>query len=354
MKRILTIIILAFIGIAYGNASNHAMHPLKQISYVKKQIKAKHEPFFSAYQVLIHDADSVMQQQSHALADFSVPGYYTKPKEHKANSLALQDDAYAAYCLALSYKLSGKKEYGEKACYFLNSWASINKKYSDSDGPLVMSYSGTGLLIAAELMSDSKIWSNEDIDIFKVWIKTVYQKATNSIRERKNNWADWGRFGSLLCASFLNNKDEVAENVRLFKLDLFHKIAADGSMPEETRREGNGIWYTYFSLSPMTGACWLVYNLTGENLFTLKHYDACIKKSLDYLSYYYKHPTEWPWFKNPNVDGLWPYNLLEAMGYIYNDSSYFEYVKDHRPITYRVHHFCWTFPTLMPALLKFK
>lgn len=89
-------------------------------------------------------------------------------------------------------------------------------------------------------MSDTKVWKKEDKEHFHTWTKTVYQPAVNEIRTHKNNWADWGRFGSLLAASFLNDRNEVSENVRLIKSDLFHKIASDGSMPEETRRGDNG------------------------------------------------------------------------------------------------------------------
>lgn len=354
MKRIITIAFLSFLCFVHGYGGNHSMHPLKQVNYVLKQIKAQHEPYYSAYQQLIHDADSILAVPHHALVDFAVPGFYVNPEEHRANSLALQQDAYAAYCSALAYTLSGKIEYGEKACYFLNAWASTNKKYSEHDGVLVMTYSGSAFLMAAELMTDDPLWGNKEKEDFRKWVKHIYQHAANTIRVHKNNWADWGRFGSLLAASFLNEKEEITENLRLIKSDLFHKITADGSMPEETRRGNNGIWYTYFSLAPMTGACWLIYNLTGENLFNLEQNGTSIKKAVDYMAYYNKHPQEWKWDKNPNTgkNEIWPDNLLEAIAKIYNDKSYMEYVKGKRPIIYRTHHFCWTFPTLMPASLE--
>ena len=100
-------------------------------------------------------------------------------EEHRANSLALQQDAFAAYCSALAYRLSGKKRYGEKACYFMNAWATINKKYSEPDGPLVMSYSGSAFLMAAELMDDTSVWDADEKQLFKDWVTSVYRKATN-------------------------------------------------------------------------------------------------------------------------------------------------------------------------------
>lgn len=204
MKRIITIAFLSFLCFVHGYGGNHSMHPLKQVNYVLKQIKAQHEPYYSAYQQLIHDADSILAVPHHALIDFAVPGFYVNPEEHRANSLALQQDAYAAYCSALAYTLSGKIEYGEKACYFLNAWASTNKKYSEHDGVLVMTYSGSAFLMAAELMTDDPLWGNKEKEDFRKWVKHIYQHAANTIRVHKNNWADWGRFGSLLAASFLN------------------------------------------------------------------------------------------------------------------------------------------------------
>ncbi|MDD4920873.1 MAG: alginate lyase family protein [Bacteroidales bacterium] len=353
MKKIFIGLSVLFFSICISGASNHGMHPLKQINFVKKQIRERQEPYDAAYRKLLLMADSIQVVSHHALVDFSVPGFYDKPAEHRANSLALQQDAFGAYCSALAYILSGEEKYGDKACYFLNAWALTNKGYSGHDGVLVMSYSGSAFLIAAELMSDQKIWKKMEQDVFRKWVKSVYQNATNIIRVHKNNWADWGRFGSLLAASYLDDQLEVSENIRLIKSDLELKILQDGSMPEETRRGNNGIWYTYFSLAPMTAACWVTYNLTGENLFNWTPNGISIKMALDSLAYYNAHPSDWKWSSNPNI-GLkdtWPYNLIESMSGIYNDTTYMEYVKGRQPIVYDKHHFAWTFSTIMPTRL---
>lgn len=353
MKTIPFLLYFAFVLSACSGPkvqSNHNMHPLSQIESVKNHIKQQTEPYYSAYVQLLHYADSILHVSENALEDFAVPGYYDDPVAHRANSLALQRDAFAAYCSALAWQLSGEKKYGKKACYFLDAWAKKNTKYSEHDGVLVMTYSGSALLIGAELMMDSKLWPNESKQTFKTWVSTVYQPAANEIRVHKNNWADWGRFGSLLAASLLDDKAEAAENIRLIKSDLFDKIAPDGHMPHEVIRGDNGIWYTYFALAPMTAACWVAYNYTGENLFELQQNGTSIKTALDYLLHYALAPQEWPWHSKPNQGSpdLWPGNLLEAMSGIYKDNTYSDYVKDTRPIIYPLHHFAWTFPTLMP------
>lgn len=345
------------------SAFNHpgGMHPKTQIDFVRQRIKQKSEPYYSAFKDLIKNTDSAFIKEHHALADFSVPGYYVKPLEHRRNSLGFQTDAFNAYACALAWQLTGEKKYATRALYFMNAWGSINKKYSESDGPLVMSYSGTAMVIAAELMHDYKGWKKDDKQLFSQWIVNVYQKASNEIRNRKNNWADWGRMGSSLSAYYLDDEKEMNENIRLVKSDLFDKIADDGHMPEETRRGSNGIWYTYFSLAPITATAWVIYNTTGENIFALQKDKRSIKTALDYLLYYNQHPKEWKWFENPaqgkpgasfQTTAFWPANLIDAMTGIYSDNEYIKYVSPYRPLSYTKHHFAWTFPTLMPLSLN--
>lgn len=338
----------------------HNMHPLEQLRHVKYNIVRRIEPYHTAYRKLIGDADAIIDQgqEDNAIVDFHIPGYYTDPDTHRANVAGMVSDSYAAYATALAYRLSGDKKYGEKAVYFLKAWYTTNKTYSGSDGALAMTRAGCGLMIAAELMTDTKLWGAVEQAQFNRWVKDVYQKSGNSIRNRKNNWADWGRYASILSASLTENRAEANENVRLMKSDLFVKIAPDGHMPEEVGRNADGTWYTYFSLSPLTAAAWIAYNMTGENILTMESSTgASIEKAIDYLLYYVERPTEWPWHSNPTKGNpaKWPGNLVEALYGIYKNPAYTNYVRGSRPIVYHDHHFTWTFPTLMPlSLTKYK
>ncbi len=212
MKRQLLYYVLFLCFFLPATAQKKAyMHPEAQIAFVKKQINKKQEPFLSAYRQLISLADSALKIPHHALEDFSVPGYYIDAEGHRRNSKALQTDAFYAYCSALAYRLSGSKKYGNKAIELMTAWAKVNKKYSDNDGTLVMSYSGNAMVMAAQLMSESSLWKKDDHTLFDRWLLNVYRKANNEIRTRANNWADWGRFGSTLCAVYFNDTAELNE-----------------------------------------------------------------------------------------------------------------------------------------------
>ncbi|CAN5833288.1 hypothetical protein BH24BAC1_BH24BAC1_35240 [soil metagenome] len=351
------LLVLFFLLPLYSFALEHpgGMHPKKQIAFVKKQIKQKQQPFYGAYLQLLAYADSAFDQNIHALPDFNVPGYYVDPAMHRANSKSLQSDAFNAYACALAFGLSGKEKYAKRSLDFLNAWATTNTRYSTDDGSLVMAYSGTAMMMAAELLYNYKGWRPEEREMYFTWVRNVYRKAANEIRTKKNNWADWGRFGSILSAHLLDDQAEITENIRLIKSDLFHKIAEDGHMPEEVRRQGNGIWYTYFSLAPITAACWVALQAEGTNLFTYQEGGRSIKTALDYMLHHNQHPDQWKWFENPRTGSphSWPGNLLEAMHGIYRDENYSSFVKEARPIIYPFHHFAWTFPTLMKPYLVY-
>ncbi|QIH35373.1 alginate lyase family protein [Sphingobacterium sp. DR205] len=346
-----------FIRPTHGHAQS-LMHPITQIHDVKSQISKKSEPVYTAYKQLIILADSLLLADHHAVEDFSVPGFYSDKEGQRAMAKKLHADAFAAYCTALAYTLNGEEKYASKALYFINSWATINKKYSDFDGPVVLSYAGAGLMIAAELLKNDPLWTKNDRDHFKTWTMNVYQKATHFLRERPNNIADWARFANLLSANFLDDQKELSFTIALIKTDLFEKIAADGHLIEEVKRGEKGLWYTYFSLAPLTAAMWCIHNATGENLFAATKDGKSIKRAIDYLYYYNQHPTAWPWFKNPDVDiqdrtvGVWPSNLFEAMKDIYHTPEFDSYLSIYRPVVYKKNHFAWTFPTLMPAHLR--
>ncbi|RAV31017.1 alginate lyase family protein [Sinomicrobium soli] len=335
-----------------------AMHPEDQIDYVKRQLREKNEPYTTAFGQLKQKADAAFGISHHAIEDFSVPGFYQDKENHRRLSLGLQVDAISAYSCALVWKFTGKRKYADKALYFLNAWASVNKTYSEMDGSLVMSYSGTALLFAANLLKDYKNWKPEARQQFAVWTREVFRDAANSIRFRNNNSGDWSRFASLLANVYLGDRADFAENVRLIKSDLFDKIAPDGHMTEEVKREKNGIWYTYFSLAPLTASMWVIYNHTGENQFYLEKDGASVKKALDYLLYYNQNPGQWKYFKDPVTGslqsryGFWPANLLEAMSGVYNNPAYSGYTTSHRPLIYAEHDYAWVFPTLMPVSLK--
>lgn len=127
-------------------------------------------------------------------------------------------------------------------------------------------------------------------------------------------------------------------------------------MTEEVLRQDRGLWYSYFSLAPITAACWVILQVEGTDLLHWKENGQSIQLALDYLIKYVKAPDTWSWYPNQRLGSAdtWPGNLFEAMDEIYDNPEYEEYAKPARPIIYPIHHFAWAFPTLMKPKMKYK
>lgn len=343
------------------------LHTGEQIEYVKTKLNNEEEPWLSAYGQLLDFAEGQEARNGHAVADFYVPPFYVDSAAHTAAKEGFVGDAYAAYAYALSYVLSGNAAHGARAVHFLNAWAQTNETISAADDtPLVSSYAGGGLLIAADLLMNEPIWSDPDKAGFRAWVNDTYLPAVERIKTRSNNWGDWGTFASTASYYLLGNINRVSSEVERMKERIDSRIAADGHLPQEVRREANGLWYTYFSLAPMTASAQIAYNATGTDLFQWESEQGrTLKSALDYLLYYTEHQEEWPWHPMPPRNPLtmtWPLDLFEAMSTVYGDvygSAYESFVSPYRPIRGGVKdavatHAAWNFPTLMkmdpPAL----
>jgi hypothetical protein len=284
--------------------------------------------------------------------DLYIPDYYDSPSGEKEAAKYIRAETLAAYNCALAYQLydgSNRTQYADKAKYFITSWATTNKKCSG--GGLILSYSASAFIFAAELIWDYSGWSSSDRDIFKQWLMNVYRWEC---RSGISNRADWGRLGIVAMYHFLDDEDKFDYYVDVMKDVIDLSINEDGFMPEETRRGSNGIWYTYFGLAPMTAACQIILNARGVDLFKYKGTDGTgIKEALDVLYYYDRHPSEWPFYSGISKVGGpsgWPGNLFEAMIRIYHEQEWENWVTNSRPIYNGGHHHAWVCPTLICSL----
>ncbi len=321
-----------------------------QLEQVREKIAAKEEPWKSAYDNLINYIKKHFDDEFNVDEDFNVPGYYDDPKGHAEAKERLNATGCMSYACALAYVFSGNDQYATKASKLLSAWAEKNKFISGADGALAMCVMGPSLMYAAELLTASNGWKNDAKEIFTSWVEAVFLPTANSIRERENNWGDWGILASVAAYNFLGNLEEVENCMLLMRSHIDSTILPTGEMPHETKRETNGIWYTYFALAPMTTACEIIYNATGYDLFShVGSQGQSIEKALDYLLYYAKNPKEWPHYdgnQSYTTSSDYPYNLFEAMGVIYNNEEYTAFGRQKEINTVLGHHYAWSFSTL--------
>jgi hypothetical protein len=313
----------------------------------------------TALDCLLHEANGNMSVSCHAVAIWSIPGFYTDSSGHLAAKRFMEADAQAAYTTALAYRLTGEPSYADKALELIQGWAEFNKEITGPDGPLVSAYLGVGLIQAAEWIKGYSGWSREDQDRFVHWMTRVCLPEWDRIPLR-NNWWDWSLYAQLSLFRFMDDRARLAEEIAAFKEHIDSSLSLEGFIPEEAGRGRHSIWYHYFALAPATAAAKLIHDTTGEDLF---HWTSpggkSIKAALDRFFYYADgRAKEWPYDKDPIypaplASDTWPMDLFEAMYLVYRDPEYERFVSPCRPITGNTNKntgyyqsFAWIYPEL--------
>lgn len=333
----------------------------ENIEYVAGQINKQEEPWKGAYEKLIEIANSYQNREHQAVEDYHTSAFHDNPEDNIEAREGLTLDSYAAYSNALAYALTGEEKYGNKAIYFLNAWAATNKSITENDSEGNATGTSVGaanliseMMIAADLLLGHDIWSEEDKTAFINWVRYTALPIFRSIYTKANNWGDWGTFATAMTYHILGLNNMVKDQADRVATRLSKSVSADGSMPQEVRREGNGLWYTYYALTPITMSAQLLYNTVEVDIFSWSSGEKSLKKALDYLHYYELNRMEWPhWTFTTNKERTKdaPTDLFEAMNDYYND-EYKEFTTGFQPVLggykgNRISHFGWNFATLM-------
>ena len=86
-------------------------------------------------------------------------------------------------------------------------------------------------------------------------------------------------------------------------------VAADGHIPEETRRASAGLLYTQGALTFKVAAARIA-ERGGIELWEYRgEGGATLRDAVDYLATYLARPEDWPWYQGgvrmPKVDSFW-------------------------------------------------
>jgi hypothetical protein len=309
----------------------------------------------AAFWALKAEAPDLLAHVPQAPAVFDAPAISVDNPGHQAAFRLLGSDVWAAYAMAVLYRLDdspARETYGDKALEVLNAWASNNHGVSGGDGHLMMAYGGVGLIQAAQLMRSSSRWSDPDRQQFESWVRTVFLGSCSAIRGRRNNWGDWGILGAITAHNFLGERFALEADATQMRNKIDRRINSSGILPEEVHRGSAGLWYTYFSLAPLTAAAHILYNAELVDFFNyVPPGGGGLRLALDYLFTYCLDPGSWPHHSgnlvNPPSPDTFYGTLFEAMAEIYGDADYAAWVENSRPIMNDWHHFAWAVPTLI-------
>jgi len=181
------------IGWALGATGQGMQHPGvlisgSQLAFVREQVKAKQEPFYSEYQKAV--------ASDYANLDYQLKGPPVDgdidcgPTSHPDTGCHAEDaDASAAYLQALLWNLTGNHRYADNAIRIVNTYARGLKKYTNSNRPLQAAWSGEIWPRAGELLRYSNAgWKDDDIDAFS---RMLTQVIIPNIKDGSGSNGNW-------------------------------------------------------------------------------------------------------------------------------------------------------------------
>ncbi|QMU97282.1 alginate lyase family protein [Microbacterium esteraromaticum] len=310
----------------------------ERIAAVTRRIQTDVEPQASAFDRLLDETADDLARTPNAPETFFVPFFYNNPDAHRAARDGLQNDANAAYRLALAYRITGDAAYGSHAASFIDAWTStLECVRTSEDSALAFSYHFPAFVYAAELLRGTSAWTTEAEARFAGFVRETAIPVAESIMHRENNWGSWALETKTAGAAYLADESLIqAAGERAFQL-LEHQIDANGHLPEEVGRNNGvgdyGIWYTHFSLLPLM----LVAETLEPHGYDLHSYvnanGAGLADAVAEVSGWVADPSTFEYYSG-DVAGLAnvrTIDYLRAAGIRAHSMSYFELGANHYP-----------------------
>ena len=204
-----------------------------------------------------------------------------------------------------------------------------------------MAYVGTAFVTTAELLADDPAWSATDRARFTHWTDTVLRDVA-TIESDENNVGSWGVFAGLAGAHWRNDEAALAQHAARLRALIDSQIDDSGNLPLELARGAKGIWYTYFSLAPLTHAAGVLRNATGEDLL---RWQPPSGGSLEQALGRFYAMAESPGTMDPPLPSNWGGDLLFATGSLYGESDWTAWADP----PFSAGNSAWKTPDLLPC-----
>jgi hypothetical protein len=283
---------------------------------------AGEQPYKDALADLLDDARKLVGTSPHP----------QEPLEISGTEGPFVDDTAAAYGLALAWAVTGDEGYATAADGFLMAWVRTTRTTKGTctdDGScqtsLIIGRTAAAFVFAADLLHGSSAFPAADETAFRDWLRTVILPTASRL---PNNWGDAGTFLRIVATDYLGDSQGLRDAIdRAFQQqDL---IAADGHIPEETRRGTSGISYTQEALQYKVGSAVLASRF-GVDLWDVRgEGGATLRDALAYLARYWQHPETWPW--DPAADRPSTGPVWEIAYQHYGDPAYIPIIEERRP-----------------------
>lgn len=280
------------------------------------------EPYAAAVADLLEFADRAVERDP-------VP---EEPLDINGTEGRFVDDTAAAYGLGLAYVVTDEARYAEAAARYIRAWVETTRSTQDAcpdrgscQTALIISRTAPGFVFAADLIAGSGALDEGDTDAFRDWLATLILPTASTL---ENNWGDAGAFTAVVLTDYLGDKPGLEAALERWRVQA-DRIAADGHIPEETRRGSSGISYTQESLQYRVAVA-RIGDRYGLDLWGFRaDGGSTLTEAIDYLASYWPRPEAWPWDADASVPSTGPF---WEIAYAHApDAAYEPIILDRRP-----------------------
>ena len=301
----------------------------ERLAALKAKVEAGHEPWASAYERLIQDADRALRQRPRSVTDNGGPvaGGRDRHKfgtDHPTAPDADRSDYGAASAmgnwirdLGLAYAFTGDERYADKAVDFLYHWAvnpktrmepstknfsphraSSTKKKQNS---IEIYISLPQMFYGASFVMGHGRWAEKGTSAerdFLRWTRAIAAHADVYYKGQPNNIYAWRTVTQAAAAALVGDRALMQRAFDNWKETAIEQIDEEGKLYWELKRT-NALGYSLYAVKALTLTAEIA-SFYGVDLYD--HRDgkggAALKRALDYHAGYVVNPSAWPFTRN--------------------------------------------------------
>lgn len=326
-----------------SSASVNFFHPnmyisTEEIEAVKEKVRSKQEPWKTAYDKMISDANSALKGQipSVTYGGKTPPGgdlhdYYSDTpyaSDGVFNSNADRTDYNSAITfgksvrnLGLAYAFTGENKYADKALEFISAWTvnsttMMQPDFTGYQSRIELSITIPGVFYGADMIWNYPGWSPVEKAEFVSWTKKFIKSAKTWSSD--NNYENW-RLVFISSASVIaEDPESLGYAFERWKKIIPTQIGTEGLMVKEINRT-NSLSYSLYSINGMIQTAEIARH-NGVDLYNYRLQDARgLEFALDFHAPYAANPSTWPYEQITSYAG--DNAALYELAYSFNQKS---------------------------------
>ncbi|KAH8804482.1 chondroitin AC/alginate lyase [Xylogone sp. PMI_703] len=207
----------------------------QQLNYVAERVRERAEPWSKAF-------DSMLAYNISTPTRTANPRAVVECGPTSTPNLGCYDereDSMVAYTNALAWWITKRRQYAEKAIYYMDAWSSVLQGHNNSNAPLQAAWSAANWGRAAEIIRYSNAgWKQSSVKQFEKMLTNVYLPIIIGGNTKENgNWELVMMESSLYIAVFTENKTiyETAMSIFAQRVPAYIYLKSDGPLPVPAR-----------------------------------------------------------------------------------------------------------------------